>query len=265
MKKIYLILFALMTLSVHAQEDAEQANSTQESSKTYKIKKSKGKLLLNLGKVMVEGYKGSEIIFSVKGEDDDEDKRAEGLQIVNSLGLVDNTGLGINVNEKDGILEVNSLKKMSFPDVKILVPENVIISFKHQSQYGGDIVFKNIQNEIEIATTYNNIKLENITGPATVKSIYGKVEAVFSQNTKGPLSIISVYGLADVTLPKSVKANLKTTTSYGEIYMSPDFKIDVEKKDGLVRHGDELIGKVNGGGTNIEVRSDYSKVYLRAK
>jgi hypothetical protein len=265
MKKIYLILFALMTLSAHAQDDAEQPNTTQESSKTYKIKKSKGKLLLNLGQVTVEGYKGSEIIFSVKGEDQDEDKRAEGLQIVNSLGLVDNTGLGINVNEKDGILEVNSLKKMSFPDVKILVPENIIISFKHQSQYGGDIVFKNIQNEIEIATTYNNIKLENITGPATVKSIYGKVEAVFNQNTKGPLSIISVYGLADVTLPRSVKANLKTTTSYGEIYMSPDLKIDIEKKDGLVRHGDELIGKVNGGGTNIEVRSDYSKVYLRAK
>lgn len=258
-------MFALMTLSFHAQENIEQANSTKENSKTYRVKKNKGKLLINLGKVMVEGYKGNEIVFSLEGKIPEVDKRAEGLQAINALGLTDNTGLGININEKDGVLEVNPLKKISFPEIKILVPEDVIVSFKHQSQYGGKVIFKNMQNEIEIAATYNSVKLENITGPAIVKSIYGDVEAVFSQNVKGPLSIISVYGLADVTLPKSVKADLKTTTSYGEIYMSPDLKVDIEMKDGLIRHGDELIGKVNGGGTNIEVRSDYSKIYLRAK
>jgi hypothetical protein len=267
MKKIYLIIFALLTVSFQAQENTNQATTTKENSKTYKVNKSKGKLLVNLGAVTVEGYKGNEIIFSLEGKAPAEDKRAEGLQAINALGLIDNTGLGINVSEKDGILEVNPLKKISAPSIKILVPENVIVSFKHQSQYGGKVVFKNMQNEIEIAATYNNVQLENITGPATVKSIYGNVEAVFSQNVKGPLSIISVYGHTDVTLPKSVKANLKATTSYGEMYISPDFKIVQEKKteDDLVRFGNDLIGKVNGGGTQIEVRSDYSKIYLRAK
>ncbi|MFC3158248.1 hypothetical protein SAMN05443633_110127 [Chryseobacterium arachidis] len=265
MKKIFLILFIFMAISFQAQESSEQTNSAQQHSKTFKVKKNKGKLLLNLGKATVEGYKGNEIIFSVQIEDDEEDERAAGLQMVNALGLKDNTGLGINVNEKDGILEVNSLKKMSFPDLKILVPENIIVSFKHQSQYGKDVVFKNMQNEIEVATTYNNIQLENITGPATLKSIYGKIEAVFNQNVKGPLSIISVYGLTDVTLPKSIKADLKTTTKYGEIYVSPDFKIDVEKKEDLPSLGSDLAGKINGGGNNVEVRSDYSKIYLRAK
>ncbi len=265
MKKVYLIMFALMAFSFQAQENVQQTNFTKENSKTYKIKKSKGKLLLNLGKVTVEGYKGNEIVFSVQIEDEEDDKRAEGLQIINALGLTDNTGLGINVNEKDGVLEVNSLKKMSFPDLKILVPENIIVSFKHQSQYGRDVIFKNMQNEIEVATTYNNIQLENITGPATIKSIYGKIEAVFNQNVKGPLSIISVYGLTDVTLPKSIKGNLKTTTKYGEIYVSPDFKIDVEKKEDLTSNGSDLAGKINGGGNDVEVRSDFSKIYLRAK
>jgi len=258
-------MFALMTVSFQAQENIEETHSVKESTKTFKISKNNGKLLINLGKVTVEGYKGNEIVFSLEGEIPAVDKRAEGLQAVNALGLTDNTGLGINVSEKNGVLEVNSLKNTSFPAIKILVPESVIVSFKHQSMYGEEVVFRNMQNEIEIAATYNSIHLENITGPAVVKSIYGNVEAVFSQNVKGPLSIISVYGLADVTLPKSVKADLKTTTSYGEIYMAPDLKIDIEKKDGLVRHGNELIGKVNGGGTSIEVRSDYSKIYLRAK
>lgn len=258
-------MFALMTVSFQAQENTNPATTTKENPKTYKVSKNKGKLVINLGKVTVEGYKGNEIIFSLEGETPAEDKRAEGLQAINALGLTDNTGLGINVTEKDGILEVNPLKKISSPSIKILVPENVIVSFKHQSQYGDKVVFRNMQNEIEIAATYNNIQLENITGPATVKSIHGNVDAVFSQNIKGPLSIISVYGHADVSLPKSVKANLKTTTSYGEIYVSPDFKIDIEKKDDMVPYGNELVGKVNGGGIAIEVRSDYSKIYLRAK
>lgn len=266
MKKIFLILFTLTTLSVQSQEKTNQTTTT-ENTRTYKVNKSKGKLLINLGQVIVEGYKGNEIVFSLEGKTPAEDKRAEGLQAINALGLVDNTGLGINVSEKDGILEVNPLKKISSPSIKILVPENVIVSFKHQSQYGGKVVFRNMQNEIEIAATYNNVQLENITGPATVKSIYGNVEAVFSQNVKGPLSIISVYGHTDVSLPKSVKANLKATTSYGEIYISPDFKIEQEKKteDDLIHYGNDLVGKVNGGGTDIEVRSDYSKIYLRAK
>ena len=267
MKKIFLILFTLTTLSVQSQEKTNQTTITTENTRTYKVNKSKGKLLINLGQVIVEGYKGNEIVFSLEGKTPAEDKRAEGLQAVNVLGLVDNTGLGINVSEEDGILEVNPLKKISSPSIKILVPENVIVSFKHQSQYGGKVVFRNMQNEIEIASTYNNIQLEDITGPATVKSIYGNIDAVFSQNVKGPLSIISVYGHTDVTLPKSVKANLKATTSYGEIYISPDFKIEQEKKteDDLIHYGNDLVGKVNGGGTDIEVRSDYSKIYLRAK
>lgn len=259
------MIFVLMTVSFQAQENSNQTTTTKEISKTFKVNKNKGKLVINLGKVTVEGYKGNEIIFSLEGKAPAEDKRAEGLQSINALGIVDNTGLGINVSEKDGILEVNPLKKISALPIKILVPENVIVSFKHQSQYGGNIVFRNMQNEIEIASTYNDIQLENITGPATVKAIYGDVDAVFSQNVKGPLSIISVYGHTDVSLPKSVKANLKTTTSYGEIYVSPDFKIDIQKKDDLIAHNNELVGKINGGGTDIEIRSDYSKIYLRAK
>lgn len=265
MKKIYLILFVLITFSFRAQEKTHLADK-KENQKTYKVNMSKGKLLIDLGKVTVEGHKGSAIIFSLEGIAPAEDKRADGLQAINASGLIDNTGLGINVAEKDGILEVNPLKKISSPSIKVLVPENIIVSFKHGSQYGGKVVFRNMPNEIEIAATYNDVQLENITGPATVKSIHGNIDAVFSQNVKGTLSIISVYGHTDVSLPRSIKANLRATTSYGEIYISPDFKIEQDKKteNELIRHGDDLVGKVNGGGTEIELRSDHGKIYLRA-
>jgi hypothetical protein len=231
----------------------------------YKIAKSSGRLEINIGRVTVEGHNGNEIIFSSKDSRGERDERAQGLRAINSLGLEDNTGLGINVADKGNVIEVNQLKKMNSPDVKILVPKGVIVSYNHESQYGGTAVFKNMENEIEISTNYNSVELENITGPVTAKVVYGHIEATFSQNVKGPLSMVSIYGYVDVTLPATTKANLKLSTSYGELLVAPEFKIEIDKQGDLINYSDRVSGKINGGGMDINIRSDYSKIYLRKK
>ena len=231
----------------------------------FRIAKSTGRLELNIGRVTVEGYNGNEIFFSSKDHREGKDERAQGLRAINSLGLEDNTGLGINVTEKGNVVEVNQLKKMNSPDVKIMVPKGVIVSFNHESQYGGTAIFKNMENEIEISASYNSIELENVTGPVTAKTVYGHIEADFSQNVKGPISMVSIYGYVDVTLPIATKANLKMSTSYGEILVAPEFKIEIDKQGDMIRYSDRVNGKINGGGINIDFRSDYSKIYLRKK
>lgn len=231
----------------------------------FKVAKSTGRLELNIGRVTVEGHSGNEIIFSSRDHREGKDERADGLRAINSLGLEDNTGLGINVTEKDDLIQVSQLKKMNAPDVKILVPKGVIISFSHESQYGGTAVFKNLENEIEVSANYNSIEMENVTGPLTVKTVYGHVEAILGANVKGPISIVSVYGYVDVAMPVAIKANIKMSTSYGEILVAPEFKIDIEKQGDFVRYSDRVYGKINGGGINVDFRSDYSKIYLRKK
>ncbi len=231
----------------------------------FKVAKSTGRLELNIGRVTVEGHAGNEIIFSSRDHKEGKDERAEGLRAINSLGLEDNTGLGINVTQKGDVVEVSQLKKMNAPDVKILVPKGVIVSFSHESQYGGTATFKNMENEIEVSANYNSIELENVSGPVTAKTVYGHIEADFSQNIKGPISIVSIYGYVDVTLPVATKANLKMSTSYGEILVAPEFKIEIDKQGDMVRYSDRVNGKINGGGINIDFRSDYSKIYLRKK
>lgn len=230
----------------------------------FKVAKSSGRLELNIGRVTVEGHSGNEIIFSSKSRTG-KDERAEGLRAINSMGLEDNTGLGINVTEKDGVVQVYQLKKTNSPDVKILVPKGVIISFSHESQYGGTAIFKNLENEIEVSANYNSVELENVSGPLTVKTVYGHVEATLSPNVKGPISIVSIYGYVDVTLPVATKANLKMSTSYGEIFVAPEFKIEIDRDGDMIRYSDKVNGKINGGGMNISFRSDYSKIYLRKK
>ena len=248
---IVLAMMVLIGSSLRAQE--------------YKVQKSAGRLELNIGRVTVEGHNGNEIIFSSMDHKRDKDQRSEGLRPINSLGLEDNTGLGINVKEEGNVVSVRQLKKMNSPDIKVLVPKGMIVSFSYESQYGGEVKFKNMSNEIEVSAQYNSIELENVTGPLTVKTIYGHVEASLDANMKDPISIVSIYGYVDVAIPATTKANLKMSTSYGEILADPAFKIDVDREGNMISYSDKISGKINGGGINIDLSCNYGKVYLRKK
>ena len=229
----------------------------------YKVAKNSGRLEINIGRVTVEGHSGNEIIFTSTDRAREKDKRADGLRSVNSLGLEDNTNLGINVTQEGDIVKVRQLRKTNSPDIKILVPKNVIVAFAYESQYGGEAKFKNLPNEIEVDAQYNSIELDNVTGPLTVKTIYGHVDAKLDASMKGPISIVSVYGYVDLAMPTSAKANLKMNTSYGEIFADPDFKIEIERQGDLISYGNKVNGKLNGGGIAIDLSCNYGKVYLR--
>ena len=261
MKKTMLIVTSLLMMSLYGQTQSE---SNENDKQTYQVSVNKGKILINLGKATIEGYDGKEIVFSKDNSSKSVDERAKGLRAVNAMGLEDNTGLGINVIEKSGTVEVNQLKRISPPNIKILVPKNMLVSFNHQSQYGGTVTFKNIESEIDASTTYNNMVFENVTGPTTISSVYGSIDAKFSTNIKSPLSVVSIYGNVDVSLPKTAKANVKVTTNYGEILVAPELPLKIEKKLSEEMFNDQLNATLNGGGNTYNFRSDYGKVYLRA-
>ena len=235
------------------------------SAQEFKVPKNTGRLEINIGKVTVEGHAGNDIIFSSSDHIREKDDRAEGLRSVNSLGLDDNTGLGIHVEDKNNVVRVQQLKKTNSPDIKILVPKGMIVSFAYESHYGGKATFRNMPNEIEVSAQYNSIELENVTGPLTVKTIYGHVVASLDANMKDPISIVSIYGFVDVAIPSTTKANLKMSTSYGEIFADPAFKIDIDRQGDMVSYSNKVSGTINGGGINVDLSCNYGKVYLRKK
>jgi hypothetical protein len=254
MKNRIIALLVLVTMSgmAYAQE--------------FRIAKNSGRLELNIGRVTVEGHDGNEIIFTSKSRRSEKDERAEGLQLVNSLGLEDNTnGLGIHVADKGNVVEVHQLKQRHSPDIKVMVPKGIIVSFNFESQYGGEAKFINLTNEIEVSAVYNSIELDQVTGPLTIQTTYGNVTAKFNAPIKDPVSIVSIYGFVDVALPQDVKANIKLSTSYGDIFVAPEFKIEVPTRDGLKVYGDKITGTLNGGGVNIDLDCNYGKIYLRKK
>jgi len=232
----------------------------------FKVARTSGRIeIKELNDVTVEGYNGNEIVFSSRDHDKEEDERAKGLRAISNSGLEDNTGLGISVLEKGNVIEVQQLKKMDGPEIKIMVPKGVTISYSHSSPYGGDVSFKNVESEIEVSTVHNEVFLDNVTGPMTINTVHGGIEANFGANMKNPISIISVHGHVDVSLPIATKANLKLGTSYGEIFVDPEFKIDIDKSGNMVKYSDNVSGKINGGGLDVTLSSTHNSVYLRKK
>ena len=231
----------------------------------YKVDKTISKMTLNLSSVTVEGYNGNQIIFRSTKEESEMDPRAKGLRVINGSGYTDNTGLGISVKDNGSTLEVNQVAYTDLA-IKIMVPKNVILSLVCRSMVNaGTIRFLNLENEIEISTDYNKIELENITGPATVRALYGSVDATFSDHIKGPISIASIYSTVDVAIPVDTKANVKLSSSHGELLAASELKIEIEKnsEDDMVRYGSTVNGKLNGGGAEFKLVSEYGKVYLR--
>ncbi len=236
----------------------------------YKVSHSGGKLVLSdVDDAKIEAYEGSEVIISVKGrKDKKESDRAKGLKAINSLGLEDNTDIGLSVVKDGQDLKVTQIGGCMCDDNEgytIKIPKSMGVDFSHSTYDSHQLIVHNVDQEIVVSTNYTNIELENVTGPMSVKTVYGDIEAKFnaiSQNSS--ISLNSVYGFVDTAMPSSSKANISLRTPYGQIYT--DFDIQVEQSGGLRELSDKKIkGSINSGGVDVVIKSNYENIYLRKK
>ncbi len=232
----------------------------------FKLPKSTGKLsILEVNNVKIEGYSGSEIVFTSSSFSKDRDDRAKGLRAISSLGLEDNTGLGLSVIETNGVIEVRQLKKMDGPNVLIKVPHGVSIKYVHTSPYGDDVAIKNFEGELYVSTVHNDVQLTNVTGELNIKTVHGDIEASFGTAISKTVSLTSTHGHVDIAIPTATKANLELNTSWGEIFVDPDFKLEFDKTSTMLKYSDKMTAKINGGGTEVKLSSTHDNVYLRKK
>lgn len=256
MKKIKIIISGIMLFSttfLFAQE--------------YKLKVSGTKTLklIEVNKVEIEGYDGNEIIITTVAKSKRDEERAKGLTAISGLGLTDNSGIGLSVVESGNAIEVQQLARRNENKYKIKIPKSVKVYYEHSGTGGSTFKVSNISSEIETSTNHNGIRLENVTGPMTINTVHGKIEAIFaSVNQSSPISIISVHGLVDVSLPANTKANLKMESSWGELLS--DMNIEIDKTDDQLKsYSSKVTGKLNGGGVALHLSSTHNNVYLRTK
>lgn len=249
------------------------------SAQDYKVKMSAGgKVIISkVNKVDIVGHNGTEVIIQGEQKMRNKDKRASGLRVINGSGKEDNTGLGLSVIKEGNELTIEQISKNTKGRFTIKIPQGVSVLYEHDSHDGKDLNIKDISGEIEVTAHFNDVKLENVTGPMSINTIHGDIEAVFSNvNQSNPSTIRSSHGFIDVTLPSSTKANLKLRSSHGD--MMTDFDINrnvkgaktVGKKDDDCGSCDNqnsfsMTGTINGGGVLIDLYTSHANIYLRKK
>ena len=220
-------------------------------------------VIKELNRVKIEAYNGSEVQIKTDSEMS-KPERAKGLKALSGMGE-DNTGIGLNVKESGNELTIVQVSRRGEGKYTIKVPENSRLMVEHTGNWeGGKIEIHGVKGELEVSGRYNSFYLKDITGPVLANTIYGGIEAVFSEvNQNKPISIVSVYGEVDVTIPQNTKADLKIKTPYGEAYS--DLPIEFPKNESGMRNLSDIQGKMNGGGVRMDIEASYGDVYLRKK
>ena len=227
----------------------------------YKIAAGSSRLVIEeVNEVSIEGYDGSEVVFKTVGSKG-RPERAEGLKAISGLGIEDNTGLGLSVQKEGNDIVVRQLSSKGDTHYTIQVPKGMTLYYKHSTHWGDDFSLKNHSGELEISTNHNDIYLTDVTGPMTVKTVHGEIEAKLS-SIKSPLSMVSMHGYIDLSLPGSIKANVELSNNWGEMFTDFDIKVD-SPSDMKKISASEVIGTINGGGTQVQLSSSHGNIYLR--
>lgn len=213
------------------------------------------------GDLTVEGYAGSEIVFSSAGLDIEVPERAKGLKPVYSGGT-DNTGVGLSVVKNGNLITVNCLLPFTrHGNYTVKVPENLSVKIKSGCEYNSNILIRKVKNEIEIQSCHN-ITLQDVSGPLVLSTIAGNIDIAFAAlNTDKPFSINSISGEIDITLPAKIGADIEMGSVTGTMYS--DFDLAGTDRDMKRVGGNQLNTKLNGGGTKFSIVTVSGNIYLR--
>src|SRR5262249_3926412 len=138
-----------------------------------------------------------------------------------------------------------------------------------------NMVIEGVDGDIEANNTNGNLTLTDVAGSVMAHSTNGNVIVTMKRVTaQQPMSFTSMNGKVDVTLPPDTKANLKLRTDNGDVFtdfdvvIKPSAPTPVDTKrdaNGRIRVQVDrsLIGAINGGGPDFEIRSFNGNVYIR--
>lgn len=226
-----------------------------------------GILELNFAPDSIEGYDGKEIILKSWVEKVEQDV-VDGLVLVNSNGVADNTGMGLRAEKKESgnHLSISELDMYGVTGVKMMVPQTVKLLLKYNSTYNSEkITLMNLRNEIDVAVRFNPVVIKNTSGPATINSMYGKIDAFFEAEPTKPVSLISSYGDVNVNIPSTSKVELNIKTTWGKIYIPQSLVGKLQKDADSKGNNEQLKGSLNGGGNLFVFVSGWGKIFLRLK
>jgi hypothetical protein len=270
LKKAVLFIFLIGTVSRLAAQTKHSEEMTVPLSEPGKPVTLEAHLMK--GSIKVIGYEGKDVLIQVlmdssrEGEEDrDDDSR--GMKRIGSTG-----GMDVRADEDNNNVRISSSAENKLAGLVIKVPQNTT-RIELGSINGGDITVSDVSGKLELHNVNGGITASGISGSVVANTVNGDVIVKFkSVEASAAMAFSNLNGKIDVTLPADTKANLKLKCDRGEMFTDFDIEVDktrpkVETKNEdhfhQVKIDDWVLGKINGGGSQLELQSQFGSIYIR--
>ena len=179
---------------------------------------------------------------------------------------------GFTISEERNEIKIESASmRNGNGSVELRVPLKT--NLKLGSVNGGTITVESVEGELEIENVNGAVSLTNVAGSVVANSVNGGVTAKLTRVTADKaMAFTSFNGKVDVTLPPTIKANLKMRSDQGDIFTDFDVQLRQGGEKPTTTRGNRgvrievnsaILGSVNGGGPEIELRTFNGTIYLR--
>jgi hypothetical protein len=178
---------------------------------------------------------------------------------------------GFDVEEARNEVKIDAGAPGNPIDFEIEVPlkSNLHLSLVNNA----NLTVSDIEGELELENVNGPITLTNIAGSVVAHTVNGKVTATMTRLAPDkPMAFTSLNGNIDVTLPASIKATFKLRSDQGDIFTDFDMQTrpntaapETRREGGKLRIevNNAVIGTVNGGGPEFEMRTFNGNIYVR--
>ena len=179
---------------------------------------------------------------------------------------------GFRISEESNRVKIGSDSPNRAISFEIEAP--VRTNLKLHTVNGGAILVENIEGDLDVSNVNGGITLNGVGGAVNAGTTNGSVRATLTRVTGDrEMAFTSLNGVVDVTLPPTTKANLRMRSDNGDVYSDFDVQLAasspvVEESRGTsgryrIRRNRSIVGAINGGGPEFELRTFNSNVYVR--
>lgn len=221
------------------------------------------------GSITVRGTNRKDVLVMARPETDRPSRRfdadATGMRRIPQTA-------GFRISEDANRIKVASDSPNRSITFEIEAP--VRTNLKLSTVNGGEILVENIDGELTVSNTNGGITLNNVAGTVAAGTTNGSVRASLTRVTADRgMAFTSLNGTVDVTLPPTTRANLRMRSDNGDVYsdfdvqVAPSAPVVQENRGGNGRYrisrNRSIVGAINGGGPEFELRTFNSNVYVR--
>ncbi len=179
---------------------------------------------------------------------------------------------GFRISEEGNRVKIGSDDPGRSINFEIEVP--LRSNLKLSAVNDGEILIENVDGELEVTNVNGGIVMNSVAGSVIAGTTNGTVRATLTRvNAQREMAFTSLNGTVDVTLPPATRANLRMRSNNGDVYSDFDVQLaastpsveETRSSNGRYRinRNRAIVGAINGGGPEIELRTFNSNVYVR--